>query len=148
MSLPLTRHATLNSLIKQTLGSLNLPSMLEPRGLYRTDGKRPDGYTMIPWEMGKQLVWDVAVVDNLAPSHLNQCSLCNPGTTATEAEARKIEKYRELIDNGYIFQRLCVFSPQHDDTHCTCGSSDRQCDLWVAVNRSDFSDRKDRGRTF
>ena len=35
---------------------------------------------------------------------LNQGSLCNPGTTATEAEARKIEKYRELIDNGYIFQ--------------------------------------------
>ena len=31
-------------------------------------------------------------------------ALCNPGTTATEAEARKIEKYRELIDNGYVFQ--------------------------------------------
>ena len=29
-----SRHATLNSLIKQTLGSLDLPSMLEPRGLY------------------------------------------------------------------------------------------------------------------
>ena len=62
-----SRHATLNSLIKQTLGSLDLPSMLEPRGLYRTDGKRPDGVTMIPWEMGKQLVWDVTVVDALAP---------------------------------------------------------------------------------
>ena len=99
-----SRHATLNSLIKQTLGSLDLPSMLEPRGLYRTDGKRPDGVTMIPWEMSKQLVWDVTVVDALAPSGLNQGSLCNPGTTATEVEARKIEKYRELIDNGYIFQ--------------------------------------------
>ena len=43
-------------------------------------------------------------MDALAPSRLNQGSLCNPGTTATEAEARKIEKYRELIDNGYIFQ--------------------------------------------
>ena len=40
-------HASLNSLIKQTLGSLDLPSMLEPRGLYRTDGKRPDGVTMV-----------------------------------------------------------------------------------------------------
>ena len=30
--------------------------------------------------------------------------LLKPGTTLTEAEARKIEKYRELIDNGYIFQ--------------------------------------------
>ena len=43
-----SRHATLNSLIKQTLGSLGLPSMLEPRRLYRTDGKRPDGVSMIP----------------------------------------------------------------------------------------------------
>ena len=92
-----SRHATLNSFIKQTLGSLDLTSMLEPRVLYRTDGKRPDGITMISWEMGKQLVWDVTVADALSPSRLNQSSLCNPGTTATEAEARKIEKYHSLI---------------------------------------------------
>ena len=48
-----SRHATLNSLIK---GSLDWPSLLELRGLYRTDGKRPDGVTMIPSEMCKQLV--------------------------------------------------------------------------------------------
>ena len=95
----------LNSLIKQTLGSLDLPSMIEPSGLYRTDGKCPDVVTMIPWEMGKQLLWDVTVVDALAPSRLNQGSLCNPGTTTTETEARKIETYRELIDNGCIFSR-------------------------------------------
>ena len=98
-----SRHATLNSLIKQTLGSLDLPSMLDPRELYRTDGKRPDGVTMIPWGKGNQLVWDVTVVDVLAASRLNQGSSCNPGTTATEAEASKIEKYRKLIDNVYIF---------------------------------------------
>ena len=98
----------LSLLIKQTLGSLDLPSLLEPRGLYRTDGKRTDGVTMMPCEMGKQLVWDVTVVDALAPSRLNQGSLCNPGTTATEAEARKIEKYRELIDNGYFFQPVAL----------------------------------------
>ena len=103
-----SRHATHHSLIKQTLGSLDLPAMLEPRGLYRTDGKRPDGVTMIPWETGKQLVWDVTVVDALAPSRLNQSSLCKPRTTATEAEARKIEKYRELVDNGYIFQPVAL----------------------------------------
>ena len=103
-----SRHATLNFLIKQTLGSLDLPLMLEPRGLYRTDGKRPDGVTMIPWEMGKQVLWDVTIVDALAPSRLNKGSLCRPGTTATEAEARKIEKYCELINNGYIFQQMAL----------------------------------------
>ena len=70
-----SRHATLNFLIKQTLGSRDLLSMLEPRGLYRTDGKRQDGVTMIHWEIGKQPVWDVTVVDALAPSRLNQGSL-------------------------------------------------------------------------
>ena len=65
---------------------------------------------MILWEMGKQLVWDVTVVDALAPSRLNQGFLCNPGTT-TEAEERKIEKYRELKDIGYIFQ-LVAFEVQ------------------------------------
>ena len=78
--------------------------MLEPLGLYRINGKRPDGVTKISWEEGKQLKWDVKVVYALAPSRLNQGSLCNPGTTATEADGRKIEKYRELIDNGYNFQ--------------------------------------------
>ena len=63
---------------------------------------------MIPWGMGKQLVWDVMVVDALAPSRLSQGSSCNPGTTATEAEARKIEKHRELIDNEYIFQPVAL----------------------------------------
>ena len=48
---------------------------------------------------------DISVVDAIAPSRLNQSSLGNPGTTATESEARTNEEYRELIDNGYIFKR-------------------------------------------
>ena len=63
---------------------------------------------MIPWEMGKQLVWKVTVVDTLAPGRLNQDSLCNPGSTATFAEAREIRKYGELMDNGYIFQPVAL----------------------------------------
>ena len=43
-----SRQATLNSPIKQTLGSLDLPLMLEPRGLYQTDIKRPGGVTKLP----------------------------------------------------------------------------------------------------
>ena len=82
--------------------------MLESRGLYQTDGKRPDGVTMIPWKMCEQLVWDVTLVDALAPSRLSQSTLCNLGTAATEAEARKFEKYHELRDNGYIFQPVAM----------------------------------------
>ena len=73
-----SRHATLNSFTKQMLGSPDLPSMLEPRGMFRTDGKPQEGVTKIPLEIGKQLVWDIKVVDALALSRLNQGSSCNP----------------------------------------------------------------------
>ena len=54
------------------------------------------------------MVWDVTVLDTLAPTRLNQVAHCNPGTNATEAEARKLEKNHELRDNGYIFQPVAL----------------------------------------
>ena len=47
-------------------------------------------------------------MDALSPSPLNQGSLCNPGTTATDAGASKIGKFRELLDNGYIFKPMAL----------------------------------------
>ena len=44
----------------------------------------------------------------IVPSRLNQGSLCNSGTAATEAEARKIETYREVLHKGYIFQPVAM----------------------------------------
>ena len=67
----ISRHATCNSLLKQTFGSPGLPSKLELRGLYQTDAQRQDRVSMIPCEMGKQMVWDVTVVNALAPSRLD-----------------------------------------------------------------------------
>ena len=37
------------------------PVTKEPSGLFRTDGKRPDGLTLLPWQSGKSLCWDVTV---------------------------------------------------------------------------------------
>ena len=137
-----SRHATLNSLIKQTLGSLDLPSMLEPRGLYRTDGKPPDGVAMTPWEMGKELVWDVTFVDALAPSRLHQGSLCNPGTTVTETESRKIENYCELKDNGYILHPVQGSSGKSSEIFDT-----RLCNLLVGYFWIEFlCERKARSK--
>ena len=52
-----SRHSDLNSLIKQSLFSTHFPSVLEPRHLYMTDKKQPDGLTLVPWAVGKQLLW-------------------------------------------------------------------------------------------
>ena len=60
-----SRHHNLNTLVKQALSSIEVPSILEPYGLTRTDGKRPDGITLAPWEEGKQLVWDVATYNQV-----------------------------------------------------------------------------------
>ena len=99
-----SRHSNLNALIKQSLLSTHIASVLEPRHLYRTDQKRPDGLTLVPWADGKQLLWDVTVVDSLAPCRINAGSVCNPGTAA--AEERKIDKYKDLVNDGYLFQPL------------------------------------------
>ena len=44
--------------IKRSLEAAKVPGHLEPTGLYRSDGKRPDGATLVPWKRGKVLVLD------------------------------------------------------------------------------------------
>ena len=81
----LSRRSNLNALIKQSLSSTNIPSVLEPRHLCRTDQNRPDGLTLVPWAVGKQFLWDVMAVDSLAPCKINAGSLCIP-VTAVKSE--------------------------------------------------------------
>ena len=101
-----SRHSNLNALIKQSLSSIHIPSVIEPRHLYRADQKRPDELRLVPWAVGEQLLWDVTVVDSLAPRRINAGSVCNPGTAAADAEERKKDKYQDLVDDGYLFQLL------------------------------------------
>jgi hypothetical protein len=79
---------------------------LEPAGIYRSDGKRPDGMTLIPWNQGRSLLWDFTCPDTLAPSHL--ASTCiSAGAAALKAERRKEAKYNEL-SASYIFQPIAI----------------------------------------
>ena len=98
-----SKHSNLKALIKQSLSSSHIPSFLEPRHLYRTDQKRPDVLTLVPWAVVKQLLWDVMVVDSLVPCRINAGSVYNPGTAAAEAEEQKNDKYKDLVDDRYIF---------------------------------------------
>src|SRR6218665_3524189 len=49
----LPRHAALNDLVFRSLVRAGYPSTKELTGLLRTDGRRPDGQTLIPWRGGK-----------------------------------------------------------------------------------------------
>ena len=62
--------------------------------------------TLVPWAVGKQLLWDVTVVDSLDPCRISVWSVCNPGTAAAEADEQKNDKYKDLVVDGYIFQPL------------------------------------------
>lgn len=90
-----SRHAALNDIIRRSLASVNIPALLEPTGISRDDGKRPDGMSLIPWSMGRVLVWDATCVDTLAPSHLHRTSN-RAGAAAEAAEVLKKHKYSGL----------------------------------------------------
>lgn len=101
-----SRHGSINDIIKRALTTINIPSMLEPVGVFRDDGKRPDGMTLIPWERGRALVWDATCVDTLAPSRISG-TLLKSGAAAEAAEETKRRKYASL-SNNYIFMPLGV----------------------------------------
>ena len=56
------RHSALNDVIKRSLQTAGVPSILEPVGIDRGDGKRPDGITIFPFSRGKCLCWDATCV--------------------------------------------------------------------------------------
>ena len=82
------RHTALNDILKRALSAAHVPSRLEPIGLLRTDGKRPDGVTLAPWKCGQLLVWDATCPDTFAPSYRTQAT-SEPGRVAALAEYRK-----------------------------------------------------------
>ena len=102
------RHAALNDLIWRALQRAGIPSVKEPSGLLRTDGKRPDGLTLIPWQGGKTVIWDSTVIDTLAESYL-ATSAMTPGGTAEIAATRKDTKYSALATT-HMFVPVAVES--------------------------------------
>jgi hypothetical protein len=85
----------LNDVLWRAITKAGVPASKEPVGLLRSDGKRPDGVTLIPWESGKCLTWDVTVTDTLAASNLSHSSL-TAGSACEIAAEKKGAKYVEL----------------------------------------------------
>ena len=88
----LSHDAAVNDLIKRSLSSAGVPSRLEPSSLNRSDGKRPDGLSMIPWKDGRYMIWDFTCPNTLAKSHFD-LAMSGAGFLATNAESHKTKKY-------------------------------------------------------
>src|ERR1700759_5452326 len=69
----------LNDLIYRGLTRAGIPSCKEPSGLSKTDGEFPDGMTLIPWQAGRNLLWDVTVADTLAATQLSVVLISRSG---------------------------------------------------------------------
>ena len=73
----------MNDIIWRSVKKAQYPAVKEPVGLSRSDGKRPDGSTQIPWTRGKPLAWDIIIPDTFANSYIDDTS-----TRATAAADR------------------------------------------------------------
>lgn len=102
----LSRHHSINDIVRRALVSADIPSVLEPPGLSRSDGKRPDGLTLIPWERGRCLLWDATCVCTFAASHIGS-TMVTPGAAAESAARQKCLKYAQLM-GSYLFVPLAV----------------------------------------
>ena len=78
-----------------------IPATKEPSGLLRSDGKRPDGLTLIPWKNGRCVTWDITVIDTLVQFYLPATS-GSSGAAAEAAAERKMAKYGQLAQS-YTF---------------------------------------------
>src|SRR6218665_300054 len=80
------RHFAINDILWRALTK-------EPLGLFRADGKRPDGATIVPWSQGRYLAWDATIVHTCATSYITSETL----------------KYGE-IPSSFIFQPVAIES--------------------------------------
>lgn len=110
------RHIILNDLISKALATAGFPCILEPPGLVRADGKRPDGMTLVPWIKGKCLVWDATCVDTIASSYSKLTSK-KAGAAANKADVRKEKLYEDIfIKHNFLAFAVETFGTFSDDT--------------------------------
>ena len=100
------RHAAINEIIFHALKSSHTPSYIEPYGLNRGDGKRPDGITIFPFSQGKCLCWDATCVNTFGESVINETAI-ESGQAAAKAENSKRSKYPELVQR-YKFEPIAI----------------------------------------
>jgi len=139
------RHQFLNDILWRALNRANIPAVKEPQGLVRSDGKRPDGVTQIPWSEGKCVSWDVTVTDTLAASNVNTSSSA-AGSAAEVAACKKLQKYAEIM-NRYTFVPIAfeTLGPVNiagtdfiDEigrrSHCITGDQREKAFLWQRLS--------------
>ena len=95
----------LNDIVWCTLTPPKMQSVKEPLSL-ENSGRKPDGASLIPWQRGRCVTWDVTFADTYAKSYIGQTSSC-VGAAAERAASRKVEKYNFLRDTYFFIPLAC-----------------------------------------
>ena len=95
------RHHALNDLVARAFASAGIPATKDPHGLTRSDG-----LTLVHWQRGKTLSWDVTVICPLADSYV-ELAAQETDSAIELADTRKLAKYSALWAQ-YDFQPVAV----------------------------------------
>ena len=95
----------------------------------------PDGVTLIPFEGGRSLTWDVTVVCTTADSYI-YLAVQGPGCVAEMAASRKEAKYATLRTH-YNFQPIAVetLGPTNESATCFLHDLGRRISLVSGEDR-------------
>ena len=103
-----SRRALINDIICCACCRSDIPAVKEPTGSTRTDGKCPDGSTLVLWLAGKCVLWDIMIADTKAPSY-TAISSVSTELIAKQSSARKLAKYSKLA-LSFIFVPIAMES--------------------------------------
>jgi len=95
-----------NDLVARSFVAAGVPVAKKPVGLVSQDGRRPDGLTLIPFEGGRSLTWNVTVVCTTGDSYID-LAMQGPDCVADMAASHKEAKYATL-QSHYDFQPIAV----------------------------------------
>ena len=91
-------HSALNDVVRRGLSAAGIPSKLEPSGLDRGDGKRPDGITVYPYSRGRCLIWDAMCFDTYASTI----------QFFKDLGRRLAVRFQDQRESDFLFQRVSL----------------------------------------
>ena len=96
----ISRHNMVNDIVWRAMQRVTIAAAKEQPDLLRSDNKRPDGVTLIPWKQGKCLAWDVKCLTPMR-NHICQQQPRTPDTQQTSQPPPR------LTSNGASYRHTC-----------------------------------------
>ena len=133
------RHAELNDIIWRAVKRAQYPSVKEPMFLLRSDGKRPDGATLIPWTRGKPLAWNITVADMYANLYFDNTATREVAAADRAASSQVHRAFQDhltpiAIETGGSWNYLAI------EFHQRVREKDHSCDTRATINAIPISD--------